>query len=146
MRAAELYANGEQERETHLISLACFDIDRLYSELPLLQMNLMRRRVCRARYSIAEHTAQRIEIGHSGQWCLQYLLLDDRRLMAQSFSCLIDQGCHCFAGKAANEFPHLLQLIHCIHMHRSLLCAMASLHAICNLPINNTVHSGNTDF
>lgn len=50
-----------------------------------------------------------------------YLLLDDRRLMAQTLPCLIDQRCHCFAGKATNEFPHLLQLIHCVGMHKYIL-------------------------
>ena len=39
----------------HLISLACLDIDRLNSELPLLLMNLMRRSVCKAQYRNDEH-------------------------------------------------------------------------------------------
>ena len=43
--------------------------------------------------------------------------------MAQTLPCLIDQRCHCFAGKITNEFPHLLQLIHCTSMEEVIVAA-----------------------
>ena len=43
--------------------------------------------------------------------------------MAETLPCLIDQRCHCFARKVANEFPHLLQLIHCMSMQKVSIAA-----------------------
>ena len=51
-------------RCAHLISLACLDIDRLNSELPLLQMNLMRRRVCKTQFSKDEHSNDKQMLKH----------------------------------------------------------------------------------
>ena len=61
---SRMWSEIVEEQGTHLISLACLDIERLNSELPLLQMNLMRRKVCKAQSSNFEHSNDKEVLDH----------------------------------------------------------------------------------